>query len=108
MVSKAPFLWLGEHLALDFLNTEPIVNGERVELLASFERLVAWCEEAKLTSRSVTRDALRRWDDSPGAERTLAMAHQLRRDVRLVVESRSAGKQPTRGALGSLNACLRL
>jgi hypothetical protein len=48
MVSKTRFLWLGEHLALDFLNTEPILNGERIELLDTFERLGAWCEDAKL------------------------------------------------------------
>ena len=30
---KDGFLFLGNHLALDFLNTRPVRNGEAVELL---------------------------------------------------------------------------
>jgi len=37
---KDGFLFLGNHLALDFLNTCPVQNGETVELLPDFEDLL--------------------------------------------------------------------
>jgi predicted RNA-binding Zn ribbon-like protein len=103
-----PFLWLGEQLAIDFLNTEPLLHGERTELLGSFERLVAWCEEAGLASRAIARDALGRWGNSAAAERALGMAHRLRHDLRNALERRATGKAPSAASLESLNACLRL
>jgi hypothetical protein len=39
---KDGFLFLGNHLALDFLNTSPVQNGEGVELLTDFDALLRW------------------------------------------------------------------
>lgn len=107
VVSDSPFLWVGEQRALDFLNTEPIERGERKELLVDFERLVAWCEQARFVSSHVARDALARWGTSHDGEQTLALAHRLRRDLRRLLEQRATGKA-SGTSLRSLNACLRL
>lgn len=109
MVSeRPPFLWLGEQLALDFLNTEPILRGVRTELLLDFACLVAWCEEAELLSRATARDVAQRWSATVRGAEVLRTAHRLRQELRQAVERRSAGKAPSGANLASLNECLRL
>src|SRR5260370_4340617 len=44
------FLFVGNHLALDFLNTSPIQNGEDIELLSDFGALLRWFQAAGLLS----------------------------------------------------------
>ena len=46
------FLFIGNHLALDFLNTCPVQNGEAVELLPDFDTLLRWFRAAGLLSSS--------------------------------------------------------
>ena len=36
------FLFVGNHLTLDFLNTRPVQNGEPLELLSDFSALLRW------------------------------------------------------------------
>jgi putative stress-induced transcription regulator len=48
------FLFLGNQLALDFLNTRPVQNGEAMELLRDFSALLRWFQAAELLS---ARDA---------------------------------------------------
>lgn len=56
---KGGFLFLGNQLALDFLNTRPLQNGELVELLPDFAALLRWLSAAGvLTARQAA--ALRR------------------------------------------------
>ena len=40
------FLFVGNHLTLDFLNTRPVQNGEFVELLPDFSSLLRWLSAA--------------------------------------------------------------
>jgi hypothetical protein len=47
---KDGFLFVGNHLALDFLNTCPVQNGEAVELLPDFDALLRWFRAADLLS----------------------------------------------------------
>jgi Putative stress-induced transcription regulator len=44
------FLFVGNHLALDFLNTRPVQDGEPRELLSDFEALLRWFQAAGLLS----------------------------------------------------------
>jgi predicted RNA-binding Zn ribbon-like protein len=44
------FLFVGNHLALDFLNTRPVQNGEPTELLSDFSALLRWFHAAGLVS----------------------------------------------------------
>lgn len=104
---RDPFLWLGEHLALDFLNTEPMLRGQRVELLATFEDLVHWCTVAGLLTPAAARHVLQRWGPLPAGRRTLNLAQGLRSEIRLALEARS-GTAPSRRAVRFevLNRCL--
>ena len=39
---QTPFLFVGNQLVLDFINTQIVLNGRSIDLLATFSDLVAW------------------------------------------------------------------
>ena len=51
---KDGFLFVGNHPALDFLNTRPVQDDEPMELLPDFSSLLRWFQAAELLS---ARDA---------------------------------------------------
>lgn len=109
MVKKEPrFLWLGNHRALDFLNTEPVQRGGRVDLLADLSSLVAWSEEAGFLDGATARSVLDRWEGTSEGALALERARQLRSALRTLVERPHAPKTPGQSALDVLNSALRL
>jgi predicted RNA-binding Zn ribbon-like protein len=50
--NRLPAFFVGEHLALDFLNTTATPHGERVEWLCDGKDLVDWLEQARLIEPS--------------------------------------------------------
>jgi predicted RNA-binding Zn ribbon-like protein len=82
MSGHVPFLWIGNHPATDLCNTEPVIEGDRVELLPDFDALVTWARRAGVLANLGT-GAL-----SPAARRdTLAFVHRLRAALRHPLES---------------------
>ncbi len=79
---KDGFLFLGNQLALDFLNTRPVVNGEPVELLADFDALVRWFRAATLISSADARSLEQQWGGSDRAKRFLQDIRELREKLR--------------------------
>lgn len=77
MTVRDEFLFIAGDPALDFLNTEIVRDGERVDLLDSAEALERWLREAKLGRVRVTPVALKR-------------ARRLRGALRELVERRAA------------------
>lgn len=76
------FLFVGNHLALDFVNTRPVQNGEPQELLTDFSGLLRWFQAADLIS---VRDAARlgqKWEESARARRTVEAMRELRESLR--------------------------
>ena len=79
---KDGFLFLGNQLALDFLNTRPVQNGERVELLPDFSALLRWYRAAHLISVGVARTLQSRWGESARARHMVGAARKLRERLR--------------------------
>ena len=79
---KDGFLFVGNQLALDFLNTCPIQNGETLELLPDFNALLRWFRAAELLSAGQVANLKERWEDSDRARRTLEAARELREKLR--------------------------
>lgn len=97
------FLFLGNHLALDFLNTRPILNGEPAELIPDFNALLRWFRAAKLIS---PRDATRlqhRWAASARAQRTVEAMRALREKLRVAVIAREHGRPVRPSTVPELN-----
>jgi hypothetical protein len=62
--SRDGFLFLGNHLALDFLNTRPVQNAETVELLPDFDALLRWFQAADLLSSGEATSLRQEWGGS--------------------------------------------
>jgi len=97
------FLFLGNQLALDFVNTRPVQNGEPMELLADFTALLRWFQAADLlSSREATR-LRQQWGQSVEARRVLAEARALREALRKEILAWEDGDAIHHSAVTELN-----
>jgi len=96
------FLFVGNHLALDFLNTRPIQNGDAIELLSDFGALLRWFKAAGLLS---TREMvnLQRQGESVTARRTLEVIRQFREKLRKEILAWEGGADVHRTIVDELN-----
>jgi len=79
---KDGFLFVGNDLALDFLNTRPVQNGEAMELLSDFGALIRWFQAAGLLSSREMANLQRQWGESATARRTLEAMREFREKLR--------------------------
>jgi predicted RNA-binding Zn ribbon-like protein len=78
------FFWIGNHVGIDFLNTEARDGeGERLELVGTLDALVAWAQAAQLVESDVA-DACRSLGNG-AATRLLTWAHTLRARARAML-----------------------
>jgi predicted RNA-binding Zn ribbon-like protein len=97
------FLFLGNHLALDFLNTRPLMDGQLTDLLSDFDALLTWFQAAGVL-RSTDAELLRqRWGGSNRARRTLEAARALRESLREEILSWEGGAALHHTTLEELN-----
>jgi len=76
------FLFLGNELALDFLNTRPVQNGEPMELLPDISALLRWFHAAELLSARDAANLQQKWGKSARALRTVEAVRELRERLR--------------------------
>jgi predicted RNA-binding Zn ribbon-like protein len=96
------FLFVGNHLALDFLNTRPVQNGDGMELLSDFGALLRWFQAAGLLS---TREManLQLQGESVAARRALEAMRQFREKLRKEVLASEGGAHLHRSTVEELN-----
>jgi predicted RNA-binding Zn ribbon-like protein len=100
---KAGFLFLGNQLALDFLNTCPVQNGEAVELLPDFDALLRWFQAADLLSAREVASLRQRWGESARAQHVAEGMRELRERLRKEILSWERGGTVHHAATGELN-----
>lgn len=100
MSASADFLWVGNHLTLDFVNTLVAGPDGPLELLGSDVDLWRWARASELAQRirPAQRSAVRLEPEVP----------RLRAALRALFTARIDGESPPRGALERLNAVLAL
>jgi|SRR5215831_754933 len=76
------FLFLGNDLALDFLNTRPVQNGEDVELLPDFDALLRWFQAADLLTSGEAASLRQQWGASARSQRAVEAMRRLRETLR--------------------------
>lgn len=103
MNGEERFLFLGNHLALDFLNTRPVVGGETVEFLEDGHALAGWLGAAGLVSREDARKLAARWRGREIPE--LLRFREALRQVVLDIEA-GGGASPWTGFIALLNRLL--
>ncbi len=99
------FLFVGNALALDFLNTRPVIEGEPQEMLANGEALATWLSAAGLVSGEQGARLRRRWKGARGTA-TVQELHRLREDLRRVVLRMESRHPPPTAFVQDLNRLL--
>jgi predicted RNA-binding Zn ribbon-like protein len=103
---KDGFLFVGNHLALDFLNTRPVQNGEAQELLSDFSSLLRWFRAAELLNNHQIAILRQRWEGSPRARLTLEEVCEFREALRKEVLRWEARQNIHRARIKKLNTLL--
>jgi predicted RNA-binding Zn ribbon-like protein len=100
---KDGFLFVGNHLVLDFLNTAPIQDGKRMELLPDFDALLRWFQAAGLVSRRDLAKLRQRWGNSASTRQLVSAMRELRERLRDQVLRWERGNTLQPAALAELN-----
>ena len=97
------FLFVGNQLALDFLNTRPVQSGEPMELLPDFGALLRWFQAAELLGSSQARSLLLHWGESVRARHTVDALRELREKLRKEILAWELGGAVRRSTIDELN-----
>jgi predicted RNA-binding Zn ribbon-like protein len=100
------FLWVGNDLSLDFVNTTPVLDGRPVDLLESFADLVDWLVEGGRLGES-ERAVLSRRVRRAAGNALFEDARAFRSALRSLFEAVVAGASPPAGTLAAVNRQLR-
>ena len=101
------FLFVGNHLALDFLNTKPILENEPQELLTNGAALERWLIASGIVTSQKNRALVRTWRDSRQAEAFLQELIALRERLRTAVLRVEAKSLPGDAFLKEINLLLK-
>jgi predicted RNA-binding Zn ribbon-like protein len=105
---KDGFLFLGNNLALDFLNTRPIIDGEPKELLPNFPSLLRWFRAAALLDSRTAARLENQYRTSPHGRAALRALLEFREQFRRQILLREERKDLSPKALADLNHLLVL
>ena len=97
------FLFVGNQLALDLLNTRPIPAREPAELLPDFSALLRWFQATDLLGSAEAANLERQWGDSGRAKRALEAIRELRERLRKEVVTWERGGAIHRSTVDELN-----
>lgn len=97
------FLFLGNNLALDFLNTRPVQKGQPTELLPDFGALLRWFQAADQLSSHEAAGLLERWGQSDRARRAVEAMRELREKLSKEILAWERGAAVHHETVGELN-----
>jgi predicted RNA-binding Zn ribbon-like protein len=76
------FLFVGNELILDFVNTRPVQDGEATELLPDFASLVRWFRAAGMLNEHQADALAKKWAESTAGKRAVEQMRQWRERLR--------------------------
>ena len=101
------FTFVGERLWLDFVNTDDVRRGARVDALASFDGMLAWLAAAAVLDHERATGMRRRALQQPaGASAALVDARRVRAALRHLAERGPVAAGVRADALGEINRVL--
>jgi predicted RNA-binding Zn ribbon-like protein len=113
ITSKTPkewidgFLFVGNHLALDFLNTRPVLAEGPQELLPNVDALVRWLVASGVLTRKKGKALARKWRSLPQAAGLLRELLKFRERLRATVVRQEAGFSLSGAFIAELNSLLK-
>jgi predicted RNA-binding Zn ribbon-like protein len=100
---KDGFLFLGNQLALDFVNTRPVPDRRAMELLPDFRAVLRWFHAADVLTAQQTRSLQQQCGNSPEARQAVEDLWTLREELRREILAWEAGGKPHQATLEKLN-----
>ena len=105
--STEHFLFVGNQTCLDFVNTEMIKDGRRVDLLQDFSELMAWMVQAHILAAKDAREAVTKWGQRQQGLRAFERAREFRKKLRHMVDRIVGGRAVPQEAVDAINVLLR-
>ncbi len=104
---RGDHLFVGNRLALDFLNTSLVSNGETIELLTDAAAVARWMAHASLLPEKTAKKLEQAWKRSPRAGKAVIELRRFRDRLRAAVFAFEAGSGVSVDFLHELNMLLR-
>jgi predicted RNA-binding Zn ribbon-like protein len=102
-----PFIFIGERLWLDFVNTDDVRRGVRFDALREFETFVQWLEAANVVDTERAAGLRRRAQQQPsGAAAALVDARRVRASLRALAERGSTTERARNDTIAEINRIL--
>jgi predicted RNA-binding Zn ribbon-like protein len=104
---NASFIFIGERLWLDFVNTDDVRRGTRFDALHEFETFVQWLEAANVVDAERAAGLRRRAQQQPsGAAAALVDARRVRASLRALAERGHSAEKARIDTLTEINRIL--
>jgi predicted RNA-binding Zn ribbon-like protein len=104
--SRDGFSFVGNLLCVDFVNTEGVSHGDRVDLLAGADDLLRWARAAGVADDAGLRRIPAGWSSSRDATRLLEDAKALRAVLRAAFEALADGRPLSPALVPAINHAL--
>jgi predicted RNA-binding Zn ribbon-like protein len=102
-----PFIFIGERLWLDFVNTDDVRRGVRFDALREFETFVQWLEAASVIDAERAAGLRRRAHQQPsGAAAALVDARRVRASLRALAERGGTTEKARNDTIAEINRIL--
>jgi predicted RNA-binding Zn ribbon-like protein len=102
-----PFVFIGERQWLDFVNTDDVRRGVRIDALRDFDALVAWLEAAEVLDAERALSIRRRAQQQPaGATAAVADARRVRASLRSLAERGAQASDVRLAVVSEINRVL--
>jgi predicted RNA-binding Zn ribbon-like protein len=101
------FIFVGNYLCLDFINTQIVENGEPKDLLKQPEDLIEWARGAKLISSSEAKTIKNSWSKKAEASELFQRVKKFRGNLREAMEYLAHGGTIKPGTIKMINSALR-
>jgi len=103
---KDGFLFVGNELVLDFVNTRPVQDGEPMELLRDFGAVLLWFQAADLLNAEQVANLKRRWEGTAAGRKATEALKDLRERLRSEIISWEGGRGIRSSTINGLNGLM--
>jgi predicted RNA-binding Zn ribbon-like protein len=103
---KDGFLFVGNELVLDFVNTRPVQGGEATELLEDFGAVLRWFQAADLLDSERAARLGRQWGGTTVAQKATKALKDLRERLREEILAWEGGRAIRRSTIKELNGLM--
>lgn len=103
---KDGFLFVGNELVLDFVNTRPVQDGKPTELLKDFGAVLRWFQAADTLNPEEAASLERKWEGTAIGQKATAAMKDLRERLRAEIFAWEEGRGIRSSTINELNGLM--